>query len=117
MGKKLEKAGKAERMLALHDELDGLDKKESYLTLSLVLLVVAIALIVAGMSRGSAYLEVNGLFFSFGAVFFGMKEVSKARRMKALERQIAEIEMGGEGEEGKGELGGTGNVPFLEAPD
>jgi hypothetical protein len=117
VGKKLEKAGRAERMLALHDEMDGLDKKESYLALSLVLLVVAIALIVAGTSRGSAYLEVNGLFFSFGAVFFGMKEVSKARRMKALGRQIAEIETGGEGGEGKGALGRTGDVPFLEAPD
>jgi hypothetical protein len=117
VGKKLEKAGRAERMLALHDELDGLDRKESYLALSLVLLVVAIALIVAGMSRGSAYLEVNGLFFSFGAVFFGMKEVSKARRMKALGRQIAEIETEGEGGEGQGALGRTGDTPFLKAPD
>ena len=93
--KKVEKAGNAERLLALHDELDGLDKKESYFALSLVLLVLAAALIVVGMARGSVYLEGNGFLLLCGSVIFGGKELSKGRRMKALGRKIAKIEEGG----------------------
>lgn len=117
MGKKVETAGNAERLLALHDELDVLDRKESYAALSVVLFVIATVLIVVGMSRGSAYLEVNGLFLSFGGVIFGVKEVSKRLRMKALARKAAEIEQGGWGEGSQGAIGRPGERPALDAPD
>lgn len=117
VGKKVKKLGNAERLLALHDELDDLDKKESFIAMSIVLFVVAAVLIVVGMSRGSAYLEVNGLFLTFGGVIFGAKEVSKARRKKALGRQIAEIEEGAMGDGGGRVIGGSDPKPVLDAPD
>ncbi|MGW8268035.1 MAG: hypothetical protein ACWGSQ_16830 [Longimicrobiales bacterium] len=115
MGKKVEKVGNAERLLALHDELDVLDRKESFVALSVVLFVIAGVLIVLGMSRGNVYLEVNGLFLSFGGVIFGVKEVSKRRRMKALARRVAEIEEAGRGAGDQGALGGSGERPALDA--
>lgn len=115
MGKKVEKVGNAERLLALRDELDVLDRNESFVALSVVLFVIAGVLIVLGMSRGSVYLEVNGLFLSFGGVIFGVKEVSKRRRMKALARRVAEIEEVGWGVADREAVGGSDERPGLDA--
>lgn len=117
VGKKVEKAGNAERLLALHDELDGLDKKESYFALSLVLLVLAAALIVVGMARGSVYLEGNGFLLLCGSVIFGGKELSKGRRMKALGRKIAEIEESGRGGPDEMALHGIEEKMILDGTD
>ena len=116
MGKKIDRAVNAERLLALHDELDGLDKKESFVALSVVLFVLAAVLMVVGMPRGSVYLEVNGLFLAIGGVIFGVKEVSKARRMRVLGRRIAELEDGWMGGMDERALDGIGEKAMLEAP-
>lgn len=110
MGWKVDKKGTAERLLALHDELDALDKKESHIVLSLLLFLAAFILLGLGMARASIYLEVNGLFLAVGGIVFGAMEVSKLRRMSALRRRVDEIQ----GENPGGEEEG----PYLpDAPD
>ncbi len=84
--------GVVERLLALHDELDQLDKKESYTGLSLIIILVAAVLMVVGMGHGGVYLEVNGLLLGFGGLVIGAKEISKRRRMRWLGKRIDGME-------------------------
>jgi len=84
--------GVLERLLALHDELDRLDKKESYTGLSLIIILVAAVLIAVGMSHGGVYMEVNGLLLGFGGLVIGAKEISKRRRMRWLGKRIDGME-------------------------
>lgn len=92
MSEKLTRRGHAERLLALHDELDRLDKKESYTGLSLVLVLAAVVLMAVGMGQGGVYLEVNGLLVGFAGLVIGAKEISKRRRMRFLDRKIDGLE-------------------------
>jgi len=110
VGWKVDKKGTAERLLALHDELDALDKKESHIVLSLLLFLAAFILLGLGMARASITLEVNGLFLAMGGTVFGAMEVSKIRRMRALRKRVDEIQ----GED----PGGEEEVPcLLDAPE
>ena len=83
---------KAEELLGVHDELDALDKKESYTALAIIVFLVAAVLMGFGMSRESLYLMVNGLFSASVGVVLGGMEVSRLRRMSRLRHRIEEIE-------------------------
>jgi len=110
VGRKVDKTETAEQLLALQDELDALDKRESHTVLSLLLFLAAFVMLGLGMMRGSIYLEVNGLFLAVGGIVFGAIEVSKLRRIQALRRRVDEIE---------GEVpGDQGEAPsLLDAPE
>lgn len=92
MGNPNQEVGRAEALLAIHDELDALDEKESYVVLSIVFFIVAAALLVFGLNRESVYLLVNGFLSAVGGVILGGWEVSKLRKKRALRRTIDEIE-------------------------
>lgn len=82
---------KAEELLGVHDELDALDKKESYTALAVFVFLVAAVLIGFGMNRESLYLMVNGLFSASVGVLLGGMEVSKLLRINKLKHRIEEI--------------------------
>ncbi len=88
----VEKLVGAENLLALHDELDALDKRESYTTLAVVFFLVAAALFVFGANRESVYLLVNGLLSAVGGIVLGGWELSKLRKKRALRREVQEVE-------------------------
>lgn len=108
MGEKIEGTGNAERLLALHDELDALDGRERYTGLAVVLLVLAVVLLAVGLGRESVYLLMNGVVLGIGGAVVGAREVSKARRMRALGSRIGEVE--------EGVRGGGEEKPMLDSP-
>lgn len=79
-------------LLRLHDQLDALEKKESQVTLTASLFLGGVVLIVLGVARTSVTLEVNGFLLAVAGLVLGGVELSRRRRIRALERSIAGIE-------------------------